>query len=442
MYRWLICSVAFLATAAAPAATPAVPAAVINKDDAATYIFTEASRYVPRAWMDGRDRFPSGAALRFFDGASRRPVVPGFYASSDAAISFDGNRVLFAGKRTAALPWQIWELSLTRGTPRQITQGDSDCIRPFYLPEDRIVYTRVKVAESFIETTPLAGGSGGNATRLSFVPNRYLTDDVLRDGRILFESGLHNRELFTVYPDGTGVETLRCDHGPDRGDAHQISSGDVIFSSGAGLARFTSSMAMQLADVPNVSGPIAEITPERWIVNARGKSGRFGLYRWDGAAKQLSPLDVPPKANSVEPVMIASRIPPKRFPSGLVPTRTTGNLLCLNARISRTPMPGAVIQKMKIYTQDSSRTTVLLGETTVEPDGSFFIQVPADKPLRMELLDAFGRAIRAEHDWFWMRPSEQRICVGCHAGPERAPENKVPEILLKTTVPVKMLEAK
>jgi len=38
-----------------------------------------------------------------------------------------------------------------------------------------------------------------------------------------------------------------------------------------------------------------------------------------------------------------------------------------------------------------------------------------------------------------MRPSEQRSCVGCHAGPERAPENKVPEILNRILAPVKML---
>jgi hypothetical protein len=38
-------------------------------------------------------------------------------------------------------------------------------------------------------------------------------------------------ELFAVYPDETGVEPLRCDHGPDRGQARQIASGDYIFIS-------------------------------------------------------------------------------------------------------------------------------------------------------------------------------------------------------------------
>jgi hypothetical protein len=412
-------------------------AATVKDGTPLTYIFTEAPRYEPRAWMDGRDRFPSGAALRFASGQERRPVVTGFHASADATISFDASRVLFSGKRTAAGHWQIWELPLTRGTPRQITTGDSDCVRPFYLPEERIVYTRVTASESFIEAAPRAGGK---ASRLTFVPGRYLTDDVLQDGRILFEAGSRQRELFTVYPDGSGVEAVRCDHGPDRGNARQVASGDVIFDSGAGLARFTSARAGQVPDVSNVRGPIAEISPDQWIVTVRGKAGRSGLYRW--ANGQMSTLEVPANANAIEPVMVAPRVPPKRFPSGLVPTRTIGNLLCLNARISRTPMPAVEIRSVRVYTQDSQGAAALLGETGVESDGSFYVQVPADKPLRMEVLDGGGRVVRAEHDWFWMRPSEQRVCVGCHAGPERSPENKVPGILLKTTVPVPMLEVK
>ena len=81
----------------------------------------------------------------------------------------------------------------------------------------------------------------------------------------------------------------------------------------------------------------------------------------------------------------------------------------------------------------------MLGQTGIAPDGSFYVEVPADRPIRMDLLNAAGASLRAEEHWFWMRPSEQRICVGCHAGPERAPENKVPEILNQILAPVKML---
>jgi hypothetical protein len=146
-------------------------------------------------------------------------------------------------------------------------------------------------------------------------------------------------------------------------------------------------------------------------------------------------VEIPTAASAVEPVVIAPRAVPREFPSALVPTRTAGNLLCLNARASRTPMAKGSVQGVRVYTPAG-----LLGQTEVEKDGSFYIQVPADRPIRMELVDAAGRVLQAERHWFWMRPSEQRICVGCHMGPERAPENKVPDILGKTIVPVKMLE--
>jgi hypothetical protein len=51
------------------------------------------------------------------------------------------------------------------------------------------------------------------------------------------------------------------------------------------------------------------------------------------------------------------------------------------------------------------------------------------------LLDAAGNSVKRETGYFWMRRGEQRVCVGCHAGPETAPENAVPQILLKSTTP-------
>jgi hypothetical protein len=43
--------------------------------------------------------------------------------------------------------------------------------------------------------------------------------------------------------------------------------------------------------------------------------------------------------------------------------------------------------------------------------------------------------VRKENGWMWARSGEQRICVGCHAGPERSPDNAVPAVLLRTTTP-------
>ena len=149
-----------------------------------------------------------------------------------------------------------------------------------------------------------------------------------------------------------------------------------------------------------------------------------GLYRWSAETGASTALDAP---HGVQPVVVAPREPPRQFPSALVSTRTAGNLLGLNA--------GG--KTVRVFT-----TSGMLGETQAAGDGSFYVQVPADRPLRIEVADAAGQTMRAEHGWFWMRPSEQRICVGCHPGPERAPENRTPEILLKSIEPVKMLEVR
>ena len=73
----------------------------------------------------------------------------------------------------------------------------------------------------------------------------------------------------------------------------------------------------------------------------------------------------------------------------------------------------------------------------MEKDGSFFVNPPSEMAIR------FGwwtvpKVTAAEKSWFWARRGEQRVCVGCHAGPERAPENAVPEVLLRSTDPVKL----
>jgi hypothetical protein len=391
------------------------------------YVFTATPRYEPAAWLDGRDRFPLGAKLVAVQRGVMRLLAPGFYSSADGAISYDARRVLFAGKRAAGDHWQIWESNLSGGVPRQITRCDTNCVRPLYLPTGEIVYSRGDGLE-------IAGKTG----RITFAPGRYLTDDVLRDGRILYEAAGESRirELFTVYPDGTGVESLRCDHGPDRGSARQLASGDYIFVSGNRLARITSALAQQTEVAQpdkDSAGPIAEVSPGVWLVSLR-KNHSFGLYRWDAATRETTPLETPAGGSAVEPAFIAPRTPPRQFPSALVPSRTEGNLLCLNARESRR-MDAPSVHSVKVYSPAG-----LLGLTALEADGSFYIQVPADRPIRMELVDAQGRIVEAEHKWFWMRPAEQRICVGCHLGPERAPENKVPAVLLKTIVPVKMLE--
>jgi hypothetical protein len=116
----------------------------------------------------------------------------------------------------------------------------------------------------------------------------------------------------------------------------------------------------------------------------------------------------------------------------------TANLLCLNAYTSKYQFVPGSIHAVRLYMRGDDGNSKLLGTAPVEKDGSFFVQVPSDQPLQIELLDITGRTLKRESGFFWMARGEQRGCVGCHAGPETAPENAVPMTLLKSTTPAGM----
>lgn len=411
-------------------------------DDSLSFLYTASKNYEPLAWMHGAERFSSGATVFVRDVHGQHALVADFAATADPTVSFDGQRVLFAGKQNARNPWQVWEIALAGGKPRRITSGPEDCIRPLYLPEDRIVYARKVGGHFLVESAPL---SGGKPLPLTYGPANALPTDVLRDGRILFESQFVSGtqtvpEIYTVYSDGSGVESYRCDHGKARHSGKQSGSGDIIFVSDGGLARFTSARAQQLSiSAPNgeYAGDLAETPEGSWLLSWRSNgNSKFQLMFWTPGAANLHPVLANAELDLIQPVWLAQRNIPNRHPSGLHDW-PNANLLCLNAYTSKHQSAPGSIRSVRIYTRDDVGAR-LLGTAPVEEDGSFFVQVPNEQPLQVELLDAAGKTLKREAGYFWMRRGEQRVCVGCHAGPETAPENAVPITLLKSTTPADM----
>jgi hypothetical protein len=407
------------------------------------FLYTVAREYDASAWLDGRERFPRGAKVFQRSGNETRPLMREFAASADAAVSFDGTRVLFAGKQTAADPWQVYEGSVAGGEARRVTSGKEDCIRPLYLPEDQVVYARRISGRFVIEVAPLAGGK---PLQLTYAPGSFLPTDVLRDGRVLFEGAYPNgsgssTELYTVYSDGSGVESYRCDHGHARDSGKQVDSGDIVFVSNRGLSRFTSALAQEVpiaAPAGEYAGDVAEMSTGEWLLAWRSDSQKpFQLKRWKPGSGTLVSVAASDDENFVQPAVVASRPVANRHPSGLHDWNYA-NLLCLNTYTSKYSFPNGAIGSVRLYTQGTSGQEKALGTAPVESDGSFYLRTPADQPLRIELLDRSGRTLKKEAGWFWMRRGEQRVCVGCHAGPETAPENAVPAVLLRSTVPADM----
>jgi hypothetical protein len=65
----------------------------------------------------------------------------------------------------------------------------------------------------------------------------------------------------------------------------------------------------------------------------------------------------------------------------------------------------------------------VLGYAPIEPDGSFKLNVPADTPIALAVIDAQGRALQTHTNWIQVRPGERRTCDGCHSPRRGAPIN-------------------
>ncbi len=67
----------------------------------------------------------------------------------------------------------------------------------------------------------------------------------------------------------------------------------------------------------------------------------------------------------------------------------------------------------------------ILGYAPVQPDGSVQIQVPAEVPFVIDVLDLNGRRITAQHtSWMQVMPGETKSCNGCHtAGNLKTPSH-------------------
>lgn len=423
----------------------------------ADVIVTAAPAYEPLAALKGGDRFPKGAQLLLIHDGQAEPLVPEFAASADASVSFDGGSVLFAGKKNAGDKWQIWELMLKEHTVRQVVTSADDAITPLYLPGWRLVYAQRTDRGFELESarlmeskalTDIEGAGAKAVLPLTYINASAVPVDVLADGRILFEAGFPlgegaTPELFLVYSDGSGVESYRCDHPAGAAGARwggkQLKSGDVVFTHGGSLARFTSSLAHEervAAPRGEYAGAIAETASGEWLVSVRDSAAaKFVLKMWKPGAEAMQTVLARSSENLVEPVVVAAHDRPRRHPSALHDW-DYANLLALDARISRDGVLKGVPSKVRLETQDAAGRAVSMGTAPVEQDGSFFVKAPADCAIRFVLLDAKGTVLRQERGWFWIRKGEQRYCVGCHAGPERAPENHVPQVLLRTTTPV------
>ncbi len=196
---------------------------------------------------------------------------------------------------------------------------------------------------------------------------------------------------------GRGVLSLRsrCSR---VGAEIQLASGDVVFTHGArtGAVYFATRDGESRG---RAEGRIRRLDRRDGIARMAGECAvraRAALcaQTLETGSRNVAALLVRKDKDLVEPVLLAPRDRPNRHPCALHPW-DYANLLALmracRARRSRRKPNVACGWRHSMRHGNA----VAMGTAPVESDGSFFVQVPGDKPIRFALLDEKGAMIRA-----------------------------------------------
>lgn len=420
-------------------------------------------------------KFPEGSRIVRLDWNSkpdRQPLelTQGLYAAADPRISFDASRVMFSAKKSPSAPWQIWEMNLDGGQKQQITNCEADCMSAAYLPGGEIVYTAKNAGSDTSAFLAVAKLDGSDVRRITFGPGDWRVETVLRDGRIVAsaswpldkdQGAVRNRLLYTLRPDGTGLNALRCEHSgvAVRGEVAELEDGSIAYVKSASGSPVDGTLTevrkgqvheRAVAVGKERLGFPEEIADGQLMVSKMQKSaadsaGKLDLYVFDlrkGAIARKIYDD--PRQNSFQAVPVLAHAVPKKFWSLVTAESHSGYFIALDSYSSSgdiTRSTATEIHSVRVWTLPAGRTQEeSLGEAPVEKDGSFYVEVAADQPVRFELLDANGNVLRSEHGYIWSRPGEQRGCAGCHSDQAIAPENRWPMTLKRFDTPTRLTQ--
>jgi hypothetical protein len=458
-----------------------------------------------------RRRYGDGARVLVLDGpSSARLLAPGFQSAADPDVSFDGKRILFAGKRTAADRWNVFEATIQSGAIRQITKGLGDCRSPSYqgsmyiITENEpwhqvtFVHTEEGTLNEYGDSSATAVYSckldGTFVQRLTYNLSSDYDPVVMPDGRLVFAAwrrgtwdyGLAGRiTLMGVNTDGIdpapfcGQVGRRIKHMPcvTAGGLVVFVEADQVPWDGSGMLACVS-LRRPLGSYRPLTGAPEGLFHSPWglpdgsiLVSRRPAdgSGVHAVYRMDLATRRLEKVFEDPRYHTIQARLLAPRSEPDGRSSALVPEEPLGKFYCLDVYQTdfrdRTWMPRGTVKRLRILEgmprraveekrsggvqergigerrerQGVSSTPPLLHSSTIIPvpqlaqrrilgdvpvagDGSFNVEVPANVPIQLQLVDDKGMALRS-CEWIWTRNHVSQGCIGCHEDPELTPTN-------------------
>jgi len=303
---------------------------------------------------------------------------------------------------------------------------------------------------------------GTDMRRLTFNLSSDTDPIVLPDGRVVFASwqrhvldrGPNGRvALFGLNTDGVDLMIFAGDEGKRVKNMPAYAGnrlvvfveGDRIEGDGSGSLGVVS-LRRNLHTYRALTAPedglyrSPSTDPEGGVLVAwrsgRGQ-GTYAVVHVDAATGRRDPVFDDPAWHDVQPKVLAPRPVPDHRSSSVRDADPEGKLYGLDVSISdlgRTVFPLGTARRLRVLegvplssAPGAPRPPLaprrLLGEVDLDLDGSFQVQVPANVPIEVQLLDEDGLALRS-CGWIWVRNHEQRGCIGCHEDPERTPPNR------------------
>jgi hypothetical protein len=316
---------------------------------------------------------------------------------------------------------------------------------------------------------------GTEVRRLTFNLSSDMAPFLMGDGRLLYATWQRSKlsrgplgrvALFTVNADGTDMAVFSADEGrriklmpttTTKGLAVFVESDKVPWDGSGLLASVQLRRPLHsYRAIPTEEDSLfhsPSLLPDgRILVSRRSSSSDHAVVALDLETGAYEPVFDDPDYHDIQAKLIQPRPEPDGRSSVVNEKDPYGELYALDVRISdlgRRDWLDPVISRLRVLEGIARRTDDaglacqkgipalaqkrFLGELPIEADGSFYIKVPADTPIQLQVLDENAMALRS-CSWIWAKHHEPRGCIGCHEDPELTPENRFIDAVKKPPV--------
>ncbi|RME38771.1 MAG: hypothetical protein D6788_06785 [Planctomycetota bacterium] len=435
--------------------------------------------------------FPGARIVQWGPGAADKvaTLTEGFAAVGRFDLSFDGRKILFAGRRRDESYSAILEMDIDRRTARRVTREprryrEAVYLSPIYrFDEDRphrlIAFTAD--AEPFgVPVLFTCRLDGSDVRPITHTPSAVRSPYLLSDGRIVFSlmaggpggaSPSAVEALYTVFADGADVFPFAAPHAPParRSMTTELPDGTVVYVESRDPDPLDGGRLVTVRRVRSLS--TRRVVPgttegfyhspsgfdDRTILVSYRASGAesYGIHLLDLESGRRTLLFDDPRYDDLFARVRRPRTPPAGRSTNVRSDDQPAYLYCLDVRITRdgadaahppsrarrvrilTAVPTLAVSKKNTAEQqertgfasapdpnDHGARGVALAEAPIYEDGSFYLQVPAAVPLRVETIGENGEVLQRMRSWFWVMPGESRGCIGCHEDRERTPPDR------------------